>query len=114
MHSVITSLLDSYGYAVLFLLVGLESLGIPLPGETALVTAAAFAASGHMSIYMVVATAAVAAIVGDNGGYWICRKGGLALVRRDWPFLHLRESKIHRARVFFLPPCPKNFLSPRF
>ena len=52
MHSVITSLLDSYGYAVLFLLVGLESLGIPLPGETALVTAAAFAASGHMSIYM--------------------------------------------------------------
>src|SRR5260370_42513964 len=105
MHSVIASLLDSYGYAVLFLLVGLESLGIPLPGETALVTAAAFAASGHMSIYMVVATAAVAAIVGDNGGYWIGRKGGLALVRRDGGFLRLDQSKIPPARDFFQRHC---------
>jgi undecaprenyl-diphosphatase len=54
-----------------------------------------------MSIYMVVATAAVAAIVGDNGGYWIGRIGGLALVRRYGRFLHLDESKIHRARDFF-------------
>src|SRR5260370_29693437 len=106
MHIVITSLLDSYGYAVLFLLVGLESLGIPLPGETALVTAAAFAASGHMSIYMVVATAAVAAIVGDNGGYWIGRKGGLALVRRYWGFFPLRESKISSSPCFFVPHWP--------
>jgi membrane protein DedA with SNARE-associated domain len=69
MHATLTSLLESYGYVVLFLLVALENLGIPLPGETALVTAAAFAASGHLSIYWVVATAAVAAIVGDHGGY---------------------------------------------
>src|SRR5260370_13712130 len=89
MHSVIASLLDSYGYAVLFLLVGLESLGIPLPGETALVTAAAFAASGHMSIYMVVATAAVAAIVGDNGGCLIGPQGGPSPGSRDGALLEL-------------------------
>ena len=59
-------LIGSYGYAVLFLLVGLESLGIPLPGETALVTAAAFAALGHLSISAVIATAVAAAIIGDN------------------------------------------------
>ena len=48
-------------YAILFFLVGLESLGIPVPGETALVTAAAFAALGHLNIYAVVATAIAAA-----------------------------------------------------
>ena len=48
LHETIPGLIGSYGYAVLFLLVGLESLGIPLPGETALVTAAAVAALGHL------------------------------------------------------------------
>ena len=61
-------LIASYGYVVLFLLVGLESLGIPLPGETALVTAAALAALGHLSLSAVIATAVAAAIIGDNGG----------------------------------------------
>src|SRR6266852_4131386 len=82
-------------------LVGLESLGILLPGETALVTAAAFAAAGHLSIYWVVATAAAAAIVGDNGGYWIGREGGLWLVRRYGRMLHIDEAEIERAHAFF-------------
>ena len=68
MHGTVSGLVASYGYTVLFFLVGLESLGIPLPGETALVTAAAFAALGHLSIYTVIATAIAAAIIGDNGG----------------------------------------------
>jgi hypothetical protein len=82
MQRTISGLVASYGYAVLFFLLGLESLGIPLPGETALVTAAAFAALGHLSISAVIATAALAATVGDNGGYSIGREGGIALVRR--------------------------------
>ena len=101
MHETLTNLLESYGYVVLFLLVGLESLGIPLPGETALVTAAAFAASGRLSIYRVVIIAAAAAILGDNGGYWIGRKGGLSLIRRYGRFLRVDEAKLRRAREFF-------------
>ena len=101
MHATLTSLLESYGYVVLFLLVALDSLGIPLPGETALVTAAAFAAAGHLSIYWVVATAAVAAMVGDNVGYWIGREGGLRFVRRYGRMLHIRETEIERAHAFF-------------
>ena len=101
MASWISSLLQSYGYGVLFLFVGLESLGIPLPGETALVTAAAFAASGYLSIYGVIATAAVAGMAGDNGGYWIGRKGGLALIRRYGRALNIRDSRLDRARAFF-------------
>lgn len=114
MHDLITNLIESYGYILLFLLVGLESFGIPLPGETALVIAAAFAASGHLSIYVVVATAAAAAILGDNGGYWIGRKGGLALVRRYGRFVHLNESHIHRAQTFFDHHGPKTVFIGRF
>ena len=114
MHDLITRLIESYGYVLLFLLVGLESFGIPLPGETALVTAAAFAASGHLSIYVVVAAAAAAAILGDNGGYWIGRKGGLALVQRYGRFVHLNESHIRRAQGFFDRHGPKTVFIGRF
>src|SRR5207249_198088 len=81
-HETIAQLVATYGYLVLFLIVGIESFGIPLPGETALVSAAAFAASGRLSIVGVIAAAAVGAIIGDNAGYWLGRKGGLALLHR--------------------------------
>src|SRR5262249_28375567 len=114
MHASLPSLLESYGYVVLFLLVALESLGIPLPGETALVTAAAFAAAGHLSIYGVVTTAAVAAIVGDNGGYWIGREGGLRCVRRYGRMLHIRDTELERAHAFFARHGVKTVFFGRF
>src|SRR4029077_14231944 len=101
MQGTISGLVASYGYVVLFFLVGLESLGIPLPGETVLVTAAAFAALGHLSIYAVVATAAAPAIHGDKRGYWVGRSGGIALVRRYGRFIPLNESHLERPRRFF-------------
>src|SRR2546426_8073308 len=76
MQDTLSGLVASYGYVVLFFLVGLESLGIPLPGETALVTAAAVAALGHLSIYAVVATAVAAGLIGDNGGHLVWGGGG--------------------------------------
>src|SRR3989454_3347809 len=114
LHETIAGLIGSYGYAVLFLLVGLESLGIPLPGETALVTAAALAALGHLSISAVIATAVAAAIIGDNGGYWIGREGGIGLVRRFGRVLHLNESHLQRAHTFFERHGPKTVFIGRF
>ena len=114
MQETISGLVASYGYVVLFFLVGLESLGIPLPGETALVTAAAFAALGHLSIYAVVATAAAAAIIGDNGGYWIGRAGGIPLVRRYGRVIRLNESHLERAHRFFERHGPKTVFIGRF
>jgi len=114
MHGTVSGLIGSYGYAVLFFLVGLESLGIPLPGETALVTAAAFAALGHLSISAVIATAIAAAIIGDNGGYWIGREGGIALVRRYGRVLHLNASHLARAHTFFEQHGPKTVFLGRF
>jgi len=114
MQGTVSGLVASYGYVVLFFLVGLESLGLPLPGETALVTAAAFAALGHLSIYGVVATAVAAAVIGDNGGYWIGRTGGIALVRRSGRFLHLNEAHLERARHFFARHGPPTVFIGRF
>jgi len=113
-HVTIASLVASYGYAVLFLLVGCESLGIPLPGETALITAAALAALGHLSIYLVVATAAAAAIVGDNIGYWIGRRGGIALARRYGRVIHVKASQLERAHAFFARHGPATVFYGRF
>src|SRR5438270_499641 len=101
MPNTIAGLVASYGYAVLFGIVALESFGIPLPGETVLVTAAAYAALGRLSIIFVIATAAAAAILGDNTGYWIGREGGTAFVRRYGRRVGLDEAKIARVHTFF-------------
>ena len=55
MHGSIMRLVESYGYGIVFLFVAIESLGVPLPGETVLVTAGALAALGHLSIWWVIA-----------------------------------------------------------
>ena len=97
----IQRLLETYGYLAVLLLVGLESLGIPLPGETALLTAAAYAAAGHLSIVGVIGAAAIGAVLGDAGAYWIGRSGGLALVRRYGRVFRVDEAKLERAQLFF-------------
>ena len=68
--------LEAYGLILVFLLVAVEGCGVPLPGETALITAAVLAGSGRFNIAEVIAVAAAGAIVGDNTGYWIARLGG--------------------------------------
>jgi len=78
-----TSLVHHYGLIALFLIVMLESGGVPLPGETALVAAGVFASQGELNIVEVIAVAAVAAIIGDNLGYWAGRTGGRKLLERS-------------------------------
>src|SRR6476661_2690206 len=93
--------LETYGYGAIFLLVGLESVGVPLPGEAALLTASAFAAQGHLSIVGVILAAAAGGIAGDAAGYWIGRKGGLPAVRRYGKVLHVSDATLDRVHGFF-------------
>jgi undecaprenyl-diphosphatase len=97
----IQHLLETYGYFGVLLLVGLESLGLPLPGETALLTASAYAAAGHLSIVGVIASAVAGAVLGDAGAYWIGRTGGLALIRRYGRLFRVDDARLDRARRFF-------------
>jgi membrane protein DedA with SNARE-associated domain len=90
----LTHFFTSHGLPVLFAVVMLESFGIPLPGETALIAFGVLASQGHYSIVLVIAVAAAAAIVGDNLGYWLIgRVGGRRLFER-WDFLRRRTAHI--------------------
>lgn len=76
------TLLSQYGVAALFFTITLETLGAPLPGESALVAASAAAARGELSVHSVVLAAFAASVLGDNIGYFIGRKLGREAVVR--------------------------------
>jgi membrane protein DedA with SNARE-associated domain len=91
----LTHFFTSHGLPLLFAVVMLESFGIPLPGETALIAFGILASQGHYSIYWVIALAALAAIVGDNLGYWVIgRWGGRTLFERWGPLKRYAENTL--------------------
>jgi membrane protein DedA with SNARE-associated domain len=89
------------GYVALAGLVGLESMGVPVPGETALLTAGILAQQGHLKIEVVIAVAAGAAVAGDNLGYLLGRKGGRSLLLRAGPLERQRRAIVGRGERFF-------------
>src|SRR6266550_3352811 len=76
-----THFFTHHGLPILFAVVMIESFGIPLPGETALIAFGVLAAEGHYSIESVIAIAAAGAIVGDNLGYWLIGRLGSTTIR---------------------------------
>ncbi len=91
-----------YGYFAVFAIVALESAGVPLPGETTLLTAAIFAGQGTLDIRGVIGAAALAAILGDNLGYWVGREFGFPLFYRYGHLLPVDEGKLKVAQYLFL------------
>ena len=87
-----THFFTSHGLPLLFAVVLLESFGIPLPGETALIAFGILASQGNYSIVWVIVVAAAGAIIGDNLGYWVIgRWGGRALFERWEPLRRYSE-----------------------
>lgn len=88
------------GYGVLAGLIAGESAGLPIPGETALISAALLAGSGALSLPVVIAVATIAAIVGDNFGYWTGRRAGRrALLAERGPFRRHRTHLLAKGEV---------------
>jgi membrane protein DedA with SNARE-associated domain len=99
---ILDELLTNFGYLAVFALVGSESLGIPLPGETMLITAAIYAGATHkLSIALVIGSAIAGAILGDNLGYLAGYKGGLPLLRAYGRYVRLDERRLKLARYLF-------------
>ncbi|HEV3284492.1 MAG TPA: DedA family protein [Solirubrobacteraceae bacterium] len=107
-------LLQVAGYPLLFLIVMGESAGVPLPGETALITGAVLASKGKLQIEVVIVLAAAAAIVGDNIGYLIGRKGGRWLLERPGRFERHRREVLEMGEPFFERHGPKAVFFGRF
>src|SRR5277367_1190381 len=107
-------LVSTAGYPLLFLLVMGESSGVPIPGETALIAAAVLASEGKLQIGVVIALAAAAAIVGDNIGYLIGRKGGRWLLERPGSFYRQRQEVLRVGEPFFERHGPKAVFLGRF
>jgi membrane-associated protein len=108
--SVIASFLDvaeTVGYPLVFALIAIETMGIPVPGETALVTAGIVASRGRLQIEVVIALASAAAILGDNVGFAIGRKLGRRVLTAPGPLLHHRGRVIAVAEPFFERHGPK-------
>jgi membrane protein DedA with SNARE-associated domain len=79
-----TSFFTDHGLPLLFAAVAIESFGVPVPGETALIAFGVLASQGHYAIAAVIAVATAGAIIGDNLGFWLIgRKGGRALLARS-------------------------------
>lgn len=90
------------GYGAVFLAVGIESIGIPFPGETTLIAAAIYAGTTHnLSIALIIAVAAAGAITGDNIGFWLGREFGFRLLLRFGPKIGMHERRIRLGQYLF-------------
>jgi membrane protein DedA with SNARE-associated domain len=107
-------LVSTAGLPLLFALVMLESAGIPLPGETALITAAFLASKGKLNIVEVIVVASAAAIIGDNGGYWVGRHWGRRILTRSKRLKRFSERVLPPAERFFAKHGDKTVFIGRF
>jgi membrane-associated protein len=95
---------NAYGYPVLFLGVLLENAGLPIPGETAVLIAAFLASpesGGRFNIVLVILLATLAAVLGDNIGYWLGRRVARPFLRRGQGFLFLTPQRLQSAESYF-------------
>lgn len=105
---------QSWALVLLFLLIAVESAGVPLPGETALVASGVLASQSKLNIVVVIVVASAAAIIGDNGGYWLGRKGGRKLLER-WSLVNRHAKKVlPRAERLFAKHGGKTVFFGRF
>jgi membrane-associated protein len=98
---------ENVGYVAVAVFVGMEASGIPVPGETALIAAAVLASQGKLSIELVIAIAAAAAIVGDNIGYLLGRRFGRRLMERPGRTKVRRQVALARGEQLFDRHGPK-------
>src|SRR5215471_3626235 len=102
MTATVPHLIAAHGYLIVASIVGIESMGLPAPGETVLVTAAIYAGTTHrLSILMLIAAAALGAIVGDNLGYLIGRRFGYELLLRHGRRIGVDERRLKLGRFLF-------------
>jgi membrane protein DedA with SNARE-associated domain len=97
----VAPILDRWGYLAVAGAIGVESFGVPAPGQTIMVAASMYASWGRLDIFAVAAIAFVAAVLGDNVGYWIGVRGGRRAVHRFGKYIFITPARLERAEKFF-------------
>ena len=92
---------SQWALLIMFALLALESFGLPVPGETALIACSVLASQGSLSIVSVVVVGVAAAIIGDNLGYWAARKGGRPLLERHRLTREYAQKYLPKGERFF-------------
>lgn len=110
----VTSLVDRYGYPVLFWGIFLENFGIPFPGETLLIGAAVFAAKQHLGTGWIIALGFLATAIGSSAGYAIGYFGGRRFALRYGHYVFLDENRLGKLQSFFERYGSKIILASRF
>src|SRR3954453_20097068 len=95
------SIPSQIGYGALFGFIAMESAGVPVPGETALIGAGLLAGAGHLALPLVIAVGAAAAVMGDNIGCLIGRSGGRAVLTRGRVLKQRRVKAAQKGQQFF-------------
>jgi membrane protein DedA with SNARE-associated domain len=107
--------LNTVGYPAVTLFIMIESAGIPFPGETMLLLASFYAAiDHHLQEPIIIACAALGAIVGDNIGFYVGRKGGRTFVERYGKYVFLKPQHLEQAEKFFAKHGDKTVFFGRF
>lgn len=102
------------GYPGIAAIVGLESAGLPLPGETTLLAASYLASIGQLSLPLVIGAAALGAVVGDSVGYFVGRKGGRRFLERYGRYVGITPAKLEKADGYFARHGGKTVFFGRF
>jgi membrane protein DedA with SNARE-associated domain len=97
----VAPILDRWGYLAVAGVIGVESFGFPAPGQTIMVAASIYAGAGRLNIFAVAGIAFVAAVLGDNIGYWIGVRGGRRAVHRFGKYVFITPERLARAERFF-------------
>jgi undecaprenyl-diphosphatase len=110
----ILSLISQYGYLVVFFGVMLESVGVPLPGETILIAAGFLVHQGTLNLSETIVFGVLGTIVGNQIGYWAGRQGGRPFVLRWGRYVGVTHERLLRAEGFFARHGGKAVLLARF
>lgn len=116
LHLNLSQLIQTAGYIGLFAIVFAESglfFGFFLPGDSLLFTAGLLASSGYFNIYVLCFLLAVAAVLGDNVGYWFGKTVGPRIFTRE-DSLFFRKTHVLRAKEFYEKYGPKALVIGRF
>lgn len=114
MPATLISLFARYGYLLIFGAVLLENAGVPSPGHTVMLGGGALAQQGYLSLPLVIATGALAAIIGDNIGYLIGHRGGRALLLKYGRRFFVTPETVQKSERFFERHGPKAVFLARF